>query len=504
MGRKYAEVKENEAKVLEELEKILGKEIKREKNIQWDKIGYRSEEESVVDLNLNFKELPALPESLGDLEMLQTLFLHKNQLKSLPESIGNLKLLTLLALSENKLKVLPESFGKLFSLKELWLNLNRLVELPASFTNLKPLVDLNIEHNQLPSLPETFGKLTALQTFDVSHNQLTTIPESLGNLRALRTLDLGHNKLDYIPETIGNLKALQKLDLSYNSLKVLPGSMGNLKALQSLDLQRNQLKTIPGSLWRLPNLISLTIKSNPLGREWDMIKNKGMEAVLDYCRKIGSISVFISYVISDYEAGKYHIAEIAEDLKKRDEISYSYHCMQDMKKTGKIDKFMNETIPQCQILLFVATKNSIQSQYCQHELAIAQTHNIKIIPILGKDLDWEDPLLSKLGLNREFGLQFSTDIHKLCNEIYDYILEYKRTKDVFTRDETDRKDELYNVKHTVMNFLESDDFAKILKKNLPRFKELFQTLNTNRISPRNYFLECAALVTEKSKKAAKS
>ncbi|MHA1649031.1 MAG: leucine-rich repeat domain-containing protein [Candidatus Helarchaeota archaeon] len=501
MGKKYSKVKPSQAKVLEELEKRIGKEIKHKKKIQWDIFGYRAEEQEVVELNLNFKEIKDLPESIGNLESLEKLFLHKNQLKTLPDSFGNLKSLKILALGENKLKKLPDSFSNLKSLKELWLNDNRLTELPTSFGKLKFLQDLNLEHNRLTSLPNSFGNLKNLISLDLSHNQLVTLPESFGKLKSLQILDLEHNKLEWLPESFGNLRALRKLDLSHNQLKMLPGFFGNLRALQTLDLQRNQLKTLPGYLWRLQNLFELRISGNPLGHEWNKVKNKGTEAILELCRKMGSVNVFISYAVADFESGKYPIAELADELKKQVDISYVYHCMQDMKKDGQIDKFMNQTIPQCQFIVFIATKRSLQSRDCQHELTLARTHHLKIIPILGDDLTWDAPQLKKLGLTREYGLTFKDrNVQKLSRELYDHIVHYKQKHEVFTKEEAELKAELLNIKRTIINFLESSDFEKILKRKREKFKDLFQALNSYKITPQEYFLKCAELISSKKKK----
>ena len=320
-----------------------------------------------------------------------------------------------------------------------------------------------------------------------------------------RELGPAHLAVEILPESLGNLKSLEKLDLSHNQLKAFPGSLGNLKTLQSLDLQRNQLKTLPGSLWKLENLQNLQIKANPLGHEWDTIKQKGLDAILEYCRKIGAINVFMSFAVADYEAGKNPIAEVADKLKEKDEIGYVYHCMKDMKKDGNLDKFMDATIPMCQVLLFIATKKSLASKDCQHELALANTHHIKIIPILGKELTWDDAALKGAGLTRELGLSFQNyELPKLCNELYDYILEYRRKYDLFEKKDAELKVELLNIKHLLSNYLTSADFEKILKKNMPQFKALFQDLSTNKISPQKYFLAFVDLLTAKKTPAKQS
>ena len=72
-------------------------------------------------LDLEGKQLTALPESFGQLTALQTVYLDENQLTALPESFGQLTALQNLGLSENQLTALPESFRQLGSCQIIWL-----------------------------------------------------------------------------------------------------------------------------------------------------------------------------------------------------------------------------------------------------------------------------------------------------------------------------------------------------------------------------------------------
>jgi Leucine-rich repeat (LRR) protein len=506
MGKKYSKLKEKQSETLEDLDKIIGKEIKRRKELKWDENGYTDDKDgNVIELNLNFSDIKKLPDSIENLNALRILFLNNNQLNSLPETLGNLRSLQTLALGENKLKELPNSIGQLGALKELILNGNRLTSIPNSFGDLISLEALNLEHNRLTSLPETFGKLKSLEELDLSHNQLTTLPKSFGKLKRLATLELDRNKIEWLPDSFGDLKALEKLNLSHNQLIALPGFFDGLKALQTLNIQKNKLTNLPGYLWRL-NLYDLRISGNPLKHEWNKIKRKSTADILDYCRQVGSVNLFVSYSFADYDKAIYNIPEIVNNLKGRDDISYVYHCIEDLKKDGQIDKFMNETIPHCQFLLFFATKGSLRSTDCIHELTLGNTHSVKIIPVLDKDVDWEHPNLKKMGLTREFGLELKEfkDYNKLCDEVHDYIVQYKRKHRVFTKDQALLKEELTNIKHSITNFLDSPDFEKILKKNMSEFKEIFQRLSLYKITPKTFFLKCAELVSSPASKKQKS
>ena len=113
-------------------------------------------EKHLHELNLSFKQLTTLPESIVNLTDLQKLNLRNNQLTTLPKSFGNLTNLQELNLWKNQLTALPESIGTLTNLQELYLS-----------------------NNQLTTLPESIGTLTNLHTLYLNNNQLTTLPGSL-------------------------------------------------------------------------------------------------------------------------------------------------------------------------------------------------------------------------------------------------------------------------------------------------------------------------------------
>jgi hypothetical protein len=146
-------------------------------------------------LDLGGNQLTALPESLGGLTTLYTLYLYGNQLTALPESLGGLTALTGLDLGGNQLAALPESLGGLTALAGLYLGGNQLAALPESLGGLTALTTLGLGGNRLAALPEWLGGLTALTTLYLGGNRLAALPESLGGLTTLYTLDLDGNPL---------------------------------------------------------------------------------------------------------------------------------------------------------------------------------------------------------------------------------------------------------------------------------------------------------------------
>ena len=284
MSNKWG-VKPEQAKVLEELEKWMGKSIPLvdaiDSKTDITYVGVKIEEDNIIELGLHnllllqerftLRELDlslnyfsSLPESIGKLTSLQTLDLSLNNFSSLPESIGKLTSLQILDLERNRLTSLPESIGNLQSLRIVRLNDNKLTKLPESITELRSLAYLSLDENLVTTPPESIGNLKSLQILVLSGNQLTLLPESIGNLRSLQKLNLGNNRLKSIPVSIGNLTSLQTLKLERNELNLLPESIGDLQSLQELDLGINQLAALPESIGGLQSLQVLELIGNKL------------------------------------------------------------------------------------------------------------------------------------------------------------------------------------------------------------------------------------------------
>jgi internalin A len=150
---------------------------------------------SKTSINLSYKRLSELSESIGNLQHLQVLDLNENNLSSLPESIGNLQ-----------------------NLKELYLFNNNLSSLPESIGNLQNLEVLSLDNNKLSSLPESISNLQNLKVLYLGNNKLNSLPESIVNLQNLKVLYLDNNNLSSLPESIGNFQNLEWLDLSGNTI----------------------------------------------------------------------------------------------------------------------------------------------------------------------------------------------------------------------------------------------------------------------------------------------
>ncbi|HEX7680490.1 MAG TPA: COR domain-containing protein [Thermoanaerobaculia bacterium] len=186
---------------------------------------------------------------------------------------------------------IPESLGRLAHLESLYLSRNRLTALPESLCQLQRLRVLYAYQNELRALPESFGHLNQLQELQLWQNQITALPASIGRLTKLRKLDLADNQLLYLPDSIGQLTGLQLLDVKTNRLLALPDSIGGLAQLQTLILTENNLSTLPVTLRQLKSIGQLYLHENPglklpaavLGPNWYGSPNaQKPRVILDY------------------------------------------------------------------------------------------------------------------------------------------------------------------------------------------------------------------------------
>lgn len=242
----------------------------------------------VTGLQLERRNLTSLPESIAQLQKLESLDVKDNQLTSLPESIGQLEALSDLTLDFNQLASLPESIGELRALKKLSSGNNQLASLPESIGLLQLLWFLLLQGNKLTSLPESIGQLQALHLLNVGKNKMRSLPESLGNSKSLTILILNSNFITQLPGNLTNLAELSVVDLHSNKLHdpldvcklglhltnlllhdnklkgPIPWCLNDVKSLEVLTLHRNALTgSIPGAFGRL-NLSLLTLHDNRL------------------------------------------------------------------------------------------------------------------------------------------------------------------------------------------------------------------------------------------------
>ena len=100
---------------------------------------------------------------------------------------------------------LPENIGDLTELATLYLEWNRISVLPESFSNLTDLMSLYINNNILSSIGDSIGNLTNLYFLDLGYNEIPEIPASICSLENLTYLWLFNNNLENLPDCFCDL-----------------------------------------------------------------------------------------------------------------------------------------------------------------------------------------------------------------------------------------------------------------------------------------------------------
>jgi internalin A len=157
---------------------------------------------------------------------------------------------TELDLSKKQITKIPEEIGELIFLKSLYLWQNQITEIPEVIGNLISLKTLNIWQNQITAIPELIRKLTSLRHLTLSENKISEIPGWIGELTSLQNLELAENQITEIPEVIGNLTSLRYLALSKNKITTIPTAIESLIHLEELLLEDNPISNVPTEVVR--------------------------------------------------------------------------------------------------------------------------------------------------------------------------------------------------------------------------------------------------------------
>jgi Leucine-rich repeat (LRR) protein len=140
-----------------------------------------------------------LPETIGALAKLKVLKVDNGNgcrmSASLPESIGQLEALETLIWhgAQNLQRAFPRSLSRLTALRVLDLGGNRLTALPGFVAELHHLQELRLDFNRLTSLPDFLGELRELRVLALGGNDLDDLPDSFSKLPAGVAIALGNN-----------------------------------------------------------------------------------------------------------------------------------------------------------------------------------------------------------------------------------------------------------------------------------------------------------------------
>jgi internalin A len=255
----------------------------------------KAKDEQWTELDLSKKQITKIPEEIGELIFLKSLYLWQNQITEIPEVIGNLISLKTLNIWQNQITAIPELIRKLTSLRHLTLSENKISEIPGWIGELTSLEEIELGKNQITEIPGVIGELSSLQSLRMGRNQIIEIPEAIRKLTSLISLSLWGNQISKIPEWIGELTSLQNLELAENQITEIPEVIGNLTSLRYLALSKNKITTIPTAIESLIHLEELLLEDNPISNVPTEVVRQGWgeqfwengdpQAIFDYLKE---------------------------------------------------------------------------------------------------------------------------------------------------------------------------------------------------------------------------
>jgi internalin A len=163
------------------------------------------------ELNFSGNPIRALPEWIGNLKDLITLWLANCELPRIPEVVSSLRKLEALSLHANQVTAVPRDFGQLTQLDTLVLSANPLDRVPAEVFDLPNLVKLGLSCEEytkrkgtLTEIPADILRLQQLVELDVEGQPITTPPAEVvaNGLSAIRDYyrQIQDAGLDYLCE----------------------------------------------------------------------------------------------------------------------------------------------------------------------------------------------------------------------------------------------------------------------------------------------------------------
>eukprot|EP00172_Hildenbrandia_rubra_P003754 Plantae.Rhodophyta-Hildenbrandia_rubra.ctg6418.p1 GENE.Plantae.Rhodophyta-Hildenbrandia_rubra.ctg6418~~Plantae.Rhodophyta-Hildenbrandia_rubra.ctg6418.p1 ORF type:complete len:259 (-),score=48.52 Plantae.Rhodophyta-Hildenbrandia_rubra.ctg6418:217-993(-) len=174
----------------------------------------------VKTLNLFMNELTKLPKEIGECTNLERLLAGCNPLRmvedQLFDGLRNLKELDV-GYGET-LETLPDTIGQLGMLEKLLVGNCRLQELPNGLFRCEALQEIHGYGNCLKEIPAGIGKLKSLTLLNIGRNQIDKLPDAVAQLPSLEKLFVYENNLERLPKQVGNLPQLKAVNVDGNTI----------------------------------------------------------------------------------------------------------------------------------------------------------------------------------------------------------------------------------------------------------------------------------------------
>jgi hypothetical protein len=163
--------------------------------------------------------------------------------------------------------IIPDSVGRLRNLESIYIHGYRVGPVPRSIVRCMKLHGISFIDAQLDSIPAALFCLRySLFGLSLSYNNIASIPANIDSLQGLFNLWLDHNRIVSIPDEIGNMKYMRRLELNSNRLIAVPAAISGLKDLRVLRLDSNMITTLPAELGTL-NIDTLILSGNPISEQ---------------------------------------------------------------------------------------------------------------------------------------------------------------------------------------------------------------------------------------------
>lgn len=199
-----------------------------------------------------------LPDYIGELKSLETLYLRSFCTKKLADILKKLQNLKILGINEYPLEI-PETLKNMNNLEILDLRRCNLKEIPEFIGNLHYLTHLILDDNEIHTLPKTLSNLKSLATISFTNNGMSKFPEIICEITSLKEVYLDHNVKFQLPDNLGKLRHLEVLSLGGTKISSLPDTLAECKDLEVLNLKNCGLTAIPESIVKLKQLKRVTL-----------------------------------------------------------------------------------------------------------------------------------------------------------------------------------------------------------------------------------------------------
>ena len=466
---------------------------------------------SLQELNLNGNKISKL-ENLESLTSLQELNLSENKISKL-ENLDKLLNLKNLQLYSNQIQKI-ENLDKLIFLKHLELDSNQI----RKIENLDKLVNLEhveLQSNQIVKL-ENLEKLISLQTLNLHSNQIVKL-ENLEKLISLQSLDISSNKIGEISSLV-SLQKIKGLNISNNQICDINITM-KLPHLQFLGIGNNPIKNLQNlryfidqkfSIYRkqnesygMRNFIhsyqkAIFVKDNPLICPLpELISETGDNtALIEYFNSIEKGSKPLNEVkillVGEGGAGKTSLVKVltGEDYNSKEDQTHGVRIKHDKIKIKKEDitlhywdfggqEVMHATHQfflskrSLYVLVIDSRKNSDSAYWLEHIRTYGANSPVFIVINKIEDnpvFDLDETKIRRSTTTNIIGFykvscETGKGIAEFQKALYEQIYDMPLRATPFSSDWLAVKNELLEYNLDNIDYISSDEFEKICKKN---------------------------------------